>query len=62
MNEKRQTSLVLSNHRKFQTGFSQNQENERGTRMKPERMKNNKRYQEFFLPKLLLQNHAIINQ
>ena len=64
MNGKRQTSLVLSNQRKFQLGFSQNQENARRTRMKPERMKNNRvqNISEVFWSKLVLQNHVAINE
>ena len=31
-----------SNQKRFQIGFSQNQETDRRTRMKPERMKNNR--------------------
>ena len=42
MNRRRQISLVLWNQGKFQIAFSQNQENKRQTRMKPERMKNNR--------------------
>ena len=42
INGRRQTLLVFSNQRKFQIGLSQNQGNERRTRMKPERMKSNR--------------------